>query len=214
MSHKKRIVVAAVIGLVLAAGIGGLGAVFKQNADYSAEYVSTQMAQQRITFKPIEHLTPAERAQPCVVANAGQPLRTGKQAECYANHFIAVHLQEYGEGKTYAEWGVDEFALVAEIEEAKAAGRSESRIAALEADLAEIRAIRSRLFQGETLRGILLTSFGFSMLGDKAGQAASVAFAGAITLAAVSLVTLAVSAVASLRAPARREVGALAPASS
>lgn len=211
MTKTKRIVIAAVVGLVLAAGIGGLGAVFKQNADYSARYVASQMAQQRITFKPVDALTDEERAQPCVVANAGMALRTGKQAECYANSFIALHLKGIGQGKTYAEWGVDEWALLADIEQAKEAGRG-TRVAALEADLAEIRATRAVLFQGETLRGILLTSFGFSTLGDKAGQAASVAFGAALALGTVSLLGLAYGAATIARS--RSRVAVLAPASS
>ena len=34
---------------------------------------------------------------------AGQQMTTGAQAEAYANHFIAVHLQEIGKGQTYSE---------------------------------------------------------------------------------------------------------------
>jgi hypothetical protein len=211
MSSRKRIVLAAVVGLVVAALAGGLGAVMKQNADYSADYVASQMAQQRITFKPAELLTEAEKAQPCVVANAGKALRTGKQAECYANSFIAVHLEQYGKGKTYAEWGTDEFALIAKITAAKDSGATPARVAALEADLAEIRATRTVLFQGETLRGILLTSFGFSTLGDKAAQAATVAFGVAALLGVAGLVTLMATGAAALKT---RTVGTLAPAAS
>jgi len=211
MSTRKRLVVAAVVALVIAGLATGLGTVMKQNADYSADYVASQMAEQRIRFKPAEHLTAEERAQPCVVANAGKALRTGKQAECYANHFIAVHLEQYGQGKTYAEWGVDEFALVDELAAAKEDGASSRRIAALEADLAKIRATRAVLFQGETLRGILLTSFGFSTLGEKAGQAAAVAFGVAAVLALAATVALAGAGLTAMRT---RTVGTLAPASS
>jgi uncharacterized membrane protein SpoIIM required for sporulation len=35
------------------------------------------------------------------------------------------------------------------------------------------------VFKGETLRGLLLTSYGFSEFGAKAGQAATVAYLGA-----------------------------------
>ena len=35
---------------------------------------------------------------------------------------------------------------------------------------------RETVFKGETLRGLLLTSYGFSEFGTKAGQAATVAF--------------------------------------
>ena len=31
-----------------------------------------------------------ERRVPCLVANAGRPLTTGRQAQCYADHFIGA----------------------------------------------------------------------------------------------------------------------------
>lgn len=40
---------------------------------------------------------------PIVSQYAGQQLVTGQQAEVYADDFIAVHLQEIGGGKTYAQ---------------------------------------------------------------------------------------------------------------
>ena len=40
---------------------------------------------------------------PCLKNYAGEQLVTGKQAECYANHYIAVHLGEVNNGKTYAQ---------------------------------------------------------------------------------------------------------------
>jgi hypothetical protein len=43
------------------------------------------------------------------------------------------------------------------------------------------------VFKGETLRGVLLTSYGFSELGNKADQAASVIFLGVILLTALSI---------------------------
>jgi hypothetical protein len=41
--------------------------------------------------------------------------------------------------------------------------------------------------QGETLRGLLLTSFGFSQFGDKAAQAATVAYIGTGVLGLLAL---------------------------
>jgi hypothetical protein len=38
------------------------------------------------------------------------------------------------------------------------------------------------VFKGETLRGLLLTSYGFSEFGTKAGQAATVAYGAAALL--------------------------------
>ena len=43
------------------------------------------------------------------------------------------------------------------------------------------------LFRGETLRGLLLTSYGFSIFGDRAQQAAWVSFAAAFVLLLASI---------------------------
>jgi hypothetical protein len=47
------------------------------------------------------------------------------------------------------------------------------------------------VFKGETLRGLLLTSFGFSEMGAKAEQAATVAYIAAAILALLSVAGLA-----------------------
>jgi hypothetical protein len=60
-----------------------------------------------------------------------------------------------------------------------------ARVAELEAALAEQTALNGKvqtLFRGETLRGLLLTSYGFSIFGERAEQAALVCFAVAIVL--------------------------------
>jgi hypothetical protein len=88
-------------------GLAGLlliiGVVMSSNADFSKKYVTDQLAQQKITFKAAEALTAEEKQAPCLVAYAGQPLLTGKQAECYANEFIGLHVKTSGKGRTYAE---------------------------------------------------------------------------------------------------------------
>ena len=43
------------------------------------------------------------------------------------------------------------------------------------------------LFRGETLRGLLLTSYGFSVFGEKADQAAKVSFLVALVLTLASI---------------------------
>jgi hypothetical protein len=43
------------------------------------------------------------------------------------------------------------------------------------------------VFKGETLRGPLLTSYGFSVFGDKARQGATVAYLAAALLALLSI---------------------------
>ena len=51
-----------------------------------------------------------------------------------------------------------------------------SNVADLQKQLADLTAQRETVFKGETLRGLLLTSYGFSEFGAKAAQAATVAY--------------------------------------
>ena len=60
-------------------------------------------------------------------------------------------------------------------------------MADLSKQLADATTNRETVFKGETLRGLLLTSFGFSQFGDKAAQAATVAYIGAGVLGLLAL---------------------------
>jgi hypothetical protein len=52
-------------------------------------------------------------------------------------------------------------------------------VADLQKQLTDLTAARETVFKGETLRGLLLTSYGFSELGAKAALAATVAYIAA-----------------------------------
>jgi len=175
----------SIAGLAIAGVLAIVGTATMSNADYSEKYVTDQLARQRITFKAADALTDAERERPCVVANAGKPLTTGKQAECYANDFIGTHIVAIGKGRTYAELEGVRTGLLAQIATAQANGDPE--LPKLQKDLADLTGQRETVFKAEMLRGALLSSFGFSTLGQKAGEAATVAYAAAGALAALSL---------------------------
>jgi len=172
-------------GVGLAALLLIIGVVMSGNADFSNRYVTEQLEQQRITFKSADTLTDEERQAPCLVAYAGQALTTGKQAECYANDFIGLHVKTSGGGKTYAEIGDVQTGLRAQIVTAQA--NNDPAVADLQKQLATATTQRETVFKGETLRGILLTSYGFSELGTKAGQASTVIYLGVILLLALSI---------------------------
>ena len=172
-------------GVGLAALLLIIGVVMSGNADFSEKYVTDQLIQQRITFKTADALTDEERKAPCLVKYAGQELTTGKQAECYANEFIGLHVKTSGGGKTYAEIGDVQTDLRAQIAAAQAAG--DPAVADLQKQLATATTQRETVFKGETLRGILLTSYGFSELGNKAAQAATVIYIGVLLLVALSI---------------------------
>jgi hypothetical protein len=168
-------------GLLLVAGL-----VLASNASFANNYVTDQLSQQNITFKTADTLTDEERQADCLVAYAGQRLITGKQAECYANSFIGLHLKSTANGQTYADLGVPQSQLRTQIAQAETANAP--NLADLQEQLADVTSQRETLFKGETLRGLLLTSYGFSEFGTKAGQAATVAYvaAGLVLLLAIA----------------------------
>ena len=163
-------------GIVAAVALGAVGTTMRNDANYAKDYVARQLGEQRITFKAADALNEDERSRPCLVANAGLPLTTGPQAECYANNFIGVHLKNIAGGKTFSEMRVVQEKLRADIAAAQAA--SDPAVADLQRQLGAATGQRQTLFEGETVRGLLLTSFGFSELGRKADLAANLAFAG------------------------------------
>ncbi len=171
---------AVLAGLLLVAGI-----VLSANANFANTYVRDQLSQQNITFKTVNTLTAEEKQQSCLVTYAGQQLTTGPQAECYANHFIALHLKSVGGGKTYAELGAPQTDLANRVAAAKK--NNDPNLADLQKQYNDISTARDTVFKGETLRGLLLTSFGFSEFGRKAGQAAVVAYLAAILMALMSI---------------------------
>jgi hypothetical protein len=118
-------------------------------------------------------------------------LTTGKQAECYANDFIGLHTAASADGRTYATQGDFISGLRAELATAqKATPPDAAKIAGLGTQITAATAARESLFKGETLRGLLLTSFGFSVFGVKGGQVATVSFIVAGLLALLSLAGL------------------------
>jgi hypothetical protein len=186
--HRRTLDIIFSVGAVLLAGLLlVLGLVLQNQADFAKTYVHDQLSAQRITFTPAKFLAPEENAS-CLKENGttdgnaskGQALTTGKQAECYANEYIALHLSEINDGKTYSETSGESRALAEKAAAATKAGSADA------ADLnTQAKALDGKvqtLFRGETLRGLLLTSYGFSIFGERAQQAAWVCFAVAFVL--------------------------------
>jgi len=173
----------AIAGLLLIAGI-----VLSANASFANNYVHDQLAAQHITFKTADTLTDEEKQSACLVEYAGQPLTTGKQAECYANEFIGLHLKSIADGQTYADLGTPQTQLRNQLTEAqKATPVDQAKVDDLTKQLNTVTQQRDTVFKGETLRGLLLTSYGFSEFGTKAGQAALVAYGAAALMLLLAL---------------------------
>ncbi len=150
-----------VIVLLVAGGLLTWGYKFADNN------VHDQLAAQKIFFPPKGNaaLKPAEIG-PFLDQFAGQQLTSGKQAQAYADHFIAVHLSEVAGGKTYAQVSA---AAIADPTNAKLQGQV------------------ATLFKGETLRGMLLNAYAFWKLGQIAKWAAIAAFILAGVMLALTL---------------------------
>jgi hypothetical protein len=126
--------------MVAALGIVIVGIIAVVGGSYDKKVVHNQLVPQKIFFPAAG--SPA--LLPGVKQYAGQQLTTGSQAKAYANNFINVHLSKIAGGQTYAQ--VSTAALAAPTN----------------AKLAEEKAT---LFQGETLRGLLLNAWGWSLIG-------------------------------------------------
>jgi hypothetical protein len=151
-------------GVVLTAALLVAGILTFWGYSFANGKVSDQLVAQKIYFPPagseaITSLPAADR--PFIAKYAGQQLVTGAQAEAYADHFIAVHLEGVADGKTYAEV---------------------STLSRANPDDQTLAGQVQTLFRGETLRGLLLNAFAFWKLGQIALIGSVVAFSLAVAM--------------------------------
>ena len=146
-------------GLLIAAVLLIAGGLLTWAHSFVDNQVKTQLSQQQIFFPEAGSKAISDpKIQPYLSKYAGQQLTTGAQAEAYANHFIAVHLEGIGGGKTYAQ-------LSSEAQ----ANPTDTKLAATV----------NTMFKGETLRGLLLNGYAFWKMGEIASIAAIASFVGA-----------------------------------
>jgi hypothetical protein len=179
MKRRTLDLIFATGGLVTAGLILVLGLVLQNQANFADDYVHNQLAAQKIAFTPLNALGKDTQAA-CLKSNAGKALTSGKQAECYANDYIRVHLTDVNDGKTYAETSGAQRAVQSQL--TALSDQTSSQAKKLKAQNDELTAKVQTLFRGETLRGLLLTSYGFSIFGDRAQTAAYVCYALALVL--------------------------------
>lgn len=135
---------------------------------YTHSFVHSQVYKQLDTEKiyfpatgstALTSLPAADRS--AVAKYAGQQLTTGTQAEVFADHYIAVHLREIGGGETYSQLSA---ASMADPGNQALAGQVQ------------------KVFQGETLRGLLLNAYAFDTVALVALYAAVAALIGGVIL--------------------------------
>ena len=167
MQRKIFDLLASAVGLVMVIVLLVAGGLLMWGYSFANSNVHNQLAQQQIVFPAkaaFAHPVAGSEITPSMVGTvskyAGQPLVTGQQAAVYANDFIAVHLQEIGGGKTYAQLSADAMALP----------KGSAAYTAAEAKVQSV-------FQGTTLRGLLLEAYAFGTFATIALIAAIAAFA-------------------------------------
>ena len=190
MTRKKLDLTFSIGGVLLALLFVVLGLVLRNQSNFAKSYVRDQMSAQQINFTPVAGLSDEEKSASCLVKNAGKPLTSGKQAECYANEYIGLHVKEVNGGKTYSQTSGESRAARAAADKALAADPDAQASKDLDVAAKTLAGKTDTLFKGETLRGLLLTSYGFSIFGERAGQAASLAFLGALVLLLASIAGL------------------------
>ena len=169
---RLLIAVGAVLTIVLATA-GGL---LTWGSNFAEDYVTDELSSQNIFFPDQASLE--EQGRTDLVKYAEEQVTTGEEAEAYAS-FIDGHLAETAGGMTYAELGGPVRAAEGELEAAVETGESDETIADLQAEVDTLNGQRDSLFRGETLRGLLLSTFAWSTIGRIAGIAATVAFVAA-----------------------------------
>jgi hypothetical protein len=178
-------------GVLLGVLLLVLGLVLNNQANFAKSYVTNQLSEQQIKFTPAAALKGEDKAAGggCLDTYGGTALDSGKKAECYANQYIGFHLKESAktakvEGATYATLGTEVTKAKTAAADAKTAGKPTD---VLDARVTELSGLRDTMFKGETLRGLLLTSYGFSIFGDRAGLAADVCFAAFALMVLLSI---------------------------
>jgi len=156
-----RRIVEVILTVILGVGSGLLF----YGSHFGLNMVHTQLASQSISFpaKGTAALSPAEF--PDLQRYAGQKVDSGPKAKAYANGFIGRHLVTAGGGQTYSQLS--------------AASQADPTNATLTAQVAT-------LFKGETLRGLLLYAWGWSVVSSLALYAAIGALLGFVIMALVT----------------------------
>lgn len=180
--------IAAILGVV--ALVAGL--VLKNQADFAHNEVTKQLSAQAITFEPVAKLQDDQKKVACLVANAEKPLTTGVQAQCYADYQIELDIKGIFGKATYATLSAParEAAYAAASTQAK--NPNSPDLPALQAAAAKAEAPASVVFQAETLRGMLLTTYAFDHMGDLGGTTSTILFIAAAVLLLLALGLLAV----------------------
>jgi hypothetical protein len=147
-------IIGSILFLVLTVG-GGL---LLWGSNFAGNMVHNQLSEQKIAFPPKGEALDAKEF-PGLQRYAGQAVDNGPKAKAYADQFIKAHLAAVADGKTYSE--------VSSLSRAKP-------------DDEVLAGQVQTLFRGETLRGLLLYAWGWSVVGMIAFWTGLAALLGAL----------------------------------
>ncbi len=176
-SWMKTVPTLVIIGTVLFLVLSVAGGLLLWGSNFTSNYVHDQLSQQKITFPQKGSPGFDAKTFPALQQYAGQTVDNGAKAKAYANHYIAVHLQEAAAGAgmpgaTYSE-------VSGKVVGARAAGQTPDP---------KLVSLQDTMFRGESLRGLLLNVWGWSVMGEIAFWVAIGSILGAVAvLAALAL---------------------------
>ena len=153
---------------ILVLVLGGAALFLINEGNFVNSTIHDQLAAQQIFFPGKDTIVAGGALDPAefpaeIRDQAGKQVLTGEQARIYGQDFIGAHLKTVANGKTYSQ--IDTKSGTA-------------------ADIAKAQAQKTTLFQGETLKNMLLNAWGWSML-------ATYTIWGGYALVLAALVTLA-----------------------
>lgn len=161
-------------GVVLTIVLVVAGVLLMWGHNFANDNVRSQLAQQQIYVPAAGSSALASpRIGPYLNQYAGQEVLSGPAAQAYADHFIAVHLSEMPYNGVYSK--VSAAAMAAPKGSAQAA---------------QLQAVELTVFQGTTLRGLLLEAYAFWEMGQIALIGAIVSFAAAAAMLVLSFLGL------------------------
>jgi len=135
---------------ILVVVLGGISLFAISEGNFVNGTIHDQLAAQQIFFPPASAVTAGGALDPAefpaeIRAQAGNQVITGEQARIYGQDFIGAHLKNIAGGKTYSQ--ID----------TKSGTPTENATATAQ---------KTSLFQGETLKNMLLNAWGWSMVAN------------------------------------------------
>ncbi len=155
-----------IMGIMLTIVLVGASVLTFYGYHFATTQVHNELVAQKIYFPEAGSAEFSRDEYPGLQQYAGQQVDTGTEAKAYANEYIAHHLDKIADGKTYAE-----------VSDAYLKDPTNQKL----------QTQRQLLFQGETLRGLLLNSYAFWTFGMIAYVAALAAMIGAFIMAILVL---------------------------